>query len=138
MSFQNPSDAEIRALLQRVKTIAVVGLSPKPDRPSFGVSKIMQSQGYRIIPVRPGVQEVLGETAYADLAAVPHAIDLVNVFRNAQEVDSVVDEAIRLKLPAIWIQLGIVNEAAAQRARDAGLFVVMDRCIKIEWRRLCN
>ena len=137
MSFQNPSDDEIRALLQRVKTIAVVGLSPKQDRPSFGVSQVMQAAGYRIIPVRPGVTDVLGEKAYADLIDVPDAIDLVNVFRNAQEVDAVVDEAIRLKLPAIWIQLGIINEAAAQRAQAAGMFVVMDRCIKVEWRRLC-
>lgn len=137
MSFQNPSDEAIRALLQRVKTIAVVGLSPKPDRPSFGVSQIMQAAGYRIIPVHPGASEILGEKAYADLASVPEAIDLVDVFRKAQDVDAVVDEAIRLKLPAIWIQLGIVNEAAALRAQAAGLVVVMDRCIKVEWRRLC-
>lgn len=137
MPFQNPSDVEVRALLLRVKNIAVVGLSPQPDRPSFGVSQVMQAAGYRIIPVRPGVKEVLGEAAYPDLASVPEVIDLVNVFRRADDVDVVVDEAIALKLPAIWIQLGIINEAAAERARAAGMFVVMNRCLKVEWRRLC-
>ncbi|TJZ79022.1 CoA-binding protein [Chitiniphilus eburneus] len=135
--FQNPSDDEIRALLHRVKRIAVVGLSPNPDRPSYGVSAFMQRAGYTIVPVRPKVVDVLGETAYATLADVPGAIDLVDVFRRAEEIDVVVDEAIRLELPAIWIQLGIVNDAAAERARAAGIFVVMDRCIKIEYARLC-
>lgn len=129
MAFVNPSNEDIKALLQRVKNIAVVGLSPKPNRPSYAVSKAMQGFGYRIIPVRPAVTEVLGEKAYATLADVPEAIDLVDVFRAAEHIDEVVDECIRLKLPAIWIQEGIVNEPAAQRARDAGIFVVMDRCI---------
>lgn len=137
MSFQNPSDDEIRTFLQKMKHIAVVGLSPKPDRPSFGVAQVMQDAGYRIIPVHPGASEILGEKAWPDLANVPDAIDLVDVFRKAEDVDAVVDEAIRLKLPAIWIQLGIINEAAAERARAAGMFVVMDRCLKVEWRRLC-
>lgn len=137
MSFQNPSDDEIRTFLQKMKHIAVVGLSPKPDRPSFGVAQVMQDAGYRIIPVHPGASEILGEKAWPDLASVPDAIDLVDVFRKAEDVDAVVDEAIRLKLPAIWIQLGIINEAAAERARAAGMFVVMDRCLKVEWRRLC-
>ncbi|GAB7126329.1 CoA-binding protein [Silvimonas sp. JCM 19000] len=134
--FRNPSDAEIRALLQRVRRIAVVGLSPKPDRPSYGVSQVMQRAGYQIVPVRPLVAEVLGEKAYPDLASIPGPVDLVNVFRRAEEIDAVVDEAIAIKAPAIWIQLGIVNEAAAQRAQDAGLVVVMDRCIKIDYARL--
>lgn len=137
MSFQNPSDDEIRTFLQKMKHIAVVGLSPKPDRPSFGVAQVMQDAGYRIIPVHPGASEILGEKAWPDLASVPDAIDLVDVFRKAEDVDAVVDEAIRLKLPAIWIQLGIINEAAAERARAASMFVVMDRCLKVEWRRLC-
>lgn len=137
MSFQNPSDDEIRTFLQKMKHIAVVGLSPKPDRPSFGVAQVMQDAGYRIIPVHPGASEILGEKAWPDLASVPDAIDLVDVFRKAEDVDAVVDEAIRLRLPAIWIQLGIINEAAAERARAAGMFVVMDRCLKVEWRRLC-
>ncbi|GAA5784207.1 CoA-binding protein [Chitiniphilus shinanonensis] len=135
--FQNPSDDEIRALLKRVKRIAVVGLSPNPERPSYGVSAFLQRVGYRIVPVRPKVTEVLGEPAFATLDDVPGQIDLVDVFRRAEEIDAVVDDAIRLKLPAIWIQLGIVNEPAAERARAAGLTVVMDRCIKIEYARLC-
>ncbi|HSC79862.1 MAG TPA: CoA-binding protein [Chitinolyticbacter sp.] len=136
MAFQNPSDDEIRKLLQRVHRIAVVGLSPNAARPSFGVSQFMQRSGYAIVPVRPRVAEVLGEPAYSTLADVPGQIDLVNVFRRAEEIDAVVDEAIRLQLPAIWIQLGIVNEAAAARAVAAGITVVMDRCIKIEYLRL--
>lgn len=129
MPFQNPSSNEIKALLARVKTIAVVGLSPKPNRPSFVVARAMQGFGYRTIPVRPAVDKVLGEKAYASLAEVPDQIDVVDAFRAAEHLDELVDECIRLKLPALWIQEGIVNVAAAERARSAGLFVVMDRCI---------
>jgi hypothetical protein len=129
MAFANPSNEAIRALLGRVKNIAVVGLSPKPNRPSYFVARAMQGFGYRIIPVRPAVAEVLGEKAYATLADVPERIDLVDAFRAAEHIDELVDECIRLKIPALWIQEGIVNELAAQRARDAGIFVVMDRCI---------
>lgn len=96
----------------------------------------MQTAGYRVIPVRPGITEALGEKAYPDLASVPEPIDLVDVFRKAEDVDALVDEAIALKLPAIWIQLGIINEAAAERARAAGMFVVMNKCLKVEWRRV--
>jgi hypothetical protein len=129
MAFANPSNEAIRALLGRVKNIAVVGLSPKPNRPSYFVARAMQGFGYRIIPVRPAVAEVLGEKAYVTLADVPERIDLVDAFRAAEHIDELVDECIRLKIPALWIQEGIVNEPAAQRARDAGMFVVMDRCI---------
>ena len=129
MAFHNPPLNEIKALLSRVKTIAVVGLSPKPSRPSFIVARAMQGFGYRIVPVRPAVSQVLGEQAYATLADVPGPIDLVDAFRAAEHLDGLVDECIRLKLPALWIQEGIVNLAAAERARAAGLFVVMDRCI---------
>lgn len=129
MAFSNPSDDEIRALLKRVKNIAVVGLSPKPNRPSYVVAKAMQGFGYRIIPVRPAVAEVLGEKAYATLADITEPVDLVDAFRAAEQIDELVDECIRLKLPALWIQEGIVNEPAARRAREAGMFVVMDRCI---------
>jgi len=127
--FENPSDEARRALLQRVKTIAVVGLSPKPGRPSYFVAKAMQDFGYEIIPVRPAVAEVLGKKAYASLADVPGPIDLVDVFRAAEYIDAIVDECIALKVPAIWIQEGIVNEPAAKRAQEAGIMVVMDRCI---------
>ena len=137
MSFANPDDAALGGLLDRIKTIAVVGLSPQPTRPSFRVAQAMKRYGYRIIPVRPLVDEVLGEKAYASLADIPFPIDLVDVFRRAEEIDAVVDSAIALKLPAIWIQLGIINEAAALRAQAAGIVVVMDKCLKIEWMRLC-
>lgn len=127
--FANPAPDEIRALLKKTRSIAVVGLSPQPARPSYFVAKAMQGFGYRIVPVRPAVSEVLGEQAYATLAEVPEKIDLVDVFRAAEHIDAIVDECLRLNIPAIWIQEGIINEPAAQRARDAGLTVVMDRCI---------
>jgi predicted CoA-binding protein len=129
MPFANPSPDEIRALLLRVKTIAVVGLSPRPDRPSHTVARALQRYGYRIVPVRPGLTEVLGEKAYARLANIPFPVDLVDVFRAAEHIPAVVEEAIAIGAPAIWIQDGIVHEAAAERARAAGLTVVMDRCI---------
>lgn len=129
MSFQNPSPEQIQALLSRVHHIAVVGLSPKPNRPSYQVARAMQGYGFRIIPVRPMLAEALGEPAYTCLAEVPGPIDLVDVFRAAEHLEGLVDECIRLNLPALWIQEGIVNEPAAERARAAGLFVVMDRCL---------
>ena len=135
MNFQNPSPDEIKVLLQRVKTIAVVGLSPKPDRPSFGVSQAMQRFGYRIVPVRPALSEVLGEKAYAKLADIPFPVDLVNVFREAAAIPGVVEEALAINAPAIWIQEGIVHDAAAEKARAAGLNVVMDRCIYKDYMR---
>jgi predicted CoA-binding protein len=134
--FHNPPDATLRALLQQSKTIAVVGLSPNPERPSHRIARRLQQWGYRVIPVRPAVQEVLGEKAYARLADVAEKIDLVDVFRAAERLDPVVDEAIVLGLPALWIQEGIINEPAAERARAAGLTVVMDRCISVEYRKL--
>jgi hypothetical protein len=136
MNFKNPEPAEIKALLQRVKTIAVVGLSPKPDRPSFGVSQTMQRFGYRIVPVRPALAEVLGEKAYARLAEIPFPVDLVNVFRESAAIPGVVEEALAIGAPAIWIQEGIVHDAAAEKARAAGLTVVMDRCIYKDYVRL--
>ena len=129
MAFVNPSLEDIRALLERIQIIAVVGLSPKTDRPSFRVAAAMQRFGYRIIPVRPKVSEVLSEKAYADLASVPGPIDLVDVFRAPEYVDEIIDACIAAKVPAVWLQDGVVNEPAAARARAAGLFVVMDRCV---------
>jgi hypothetical protein len=134
--FRNPPAEELRALLAGAKTIAVVGLSPNPERPSHRVARRLQQWGYRVVPVRPAVAEVLGEKAYARLADVPAAIDLVDVFRAADRVDPVVDECIALGLPALWLQEGIVNEPAAQRAAAAGIKVVMDRCISVEYRKL--
>jgi len=130
----NVSD-DIGRLLDSVKTIAVVGLSSDTLRPSHGVSSYMQQQGYRIIPVNPTVSEVLGERSYPDLASVPEKIDLVNVFRRPEYVPAIVNEAIRLKVPAIWLQEGVVHSEAARQAREAGLSVVMDRCILKEHRR---
>jgi predicted CoA-binding protein len=126
---------QIAELLRTSKTIAVVGLTSDPMRPSNSVSAYMQSQGYRIIPVNPNEREVLGEKAYARLADVPVKIDLVNVFRRPEFVADIVHQAIELKLPAIWLQEGVVDDRAAQSARDAGMIVVMDRCILKEHSR---
>lgn len=136
--FRNPDTATIKALLERVRTVAVVGLSPRPDRPSHGVARAMQNYGYRIIPVRPAVKEVLGERAYPDLRQVPDPgrIDLVDVFRNPDQVDPVVDACIELKMPALWLQDGVINEPAAKRARDAGILVIMDRCLYRDYAML--
>jgi predicted CoA-binding protein len=136
MAFANPSADDMRALLQRVKTIAVVGLSPKPDRPSYGVAKALQRFGYRIVPVRPATAEVLGEKAYATLKDIPFPVDLVDVFRAAEHIPEVVDECIAIDAPAIWIQEDIVNETAAEKARAAGMAVVMDRCIYKDYMAL--
>jgi hypothetical protein len=132
----HPSDQQIKELLQKAHTIAVVGLSSSRLRASYGVSQYMQSAGYRIIPVNPNEQEVLGEKSYARLEDVPEKIDVVDVFRRPEFVPEIVDAAIRVGARAIWMQDGVVDEAAAQRARDAGLFVVMDACILREHRRL--
>ena len=136
MTFTNPSLEEIRALLERVRRIAVVGLSPNTDRPSYRVASALQGFGYRIIPVRPLAKEILGERVYSDLASVPEHIDLVDVFRAPEQVDEVIDACIALQVPAVWLQDGVVNEAAAQRARAAGLTVVMDRCVYRDYVRL--
>ncbi|HYN15533.1 MAG TPA: CoA-binding protein [Terriglobales bacterium] len=116
-------------LLKKARTIAVVGLSNKPLRPSHGVSLYMQQQGYRIIPVNPNIQSVLGEKAYPSLKDVPEKIDLVDIFRRAEIVPAVVDQAIALHIPAVWMQEEVIHEQAAAKARQAGIFVVMDRCI---------
>jgi len=126
---------EIGELLKRTKTIAVVGLSDSPLRPSYGVSAYMQSHGYRIIPVNPSIKGSLGEKAVASLAEVGEKIDMVDVFRRSEFVPDLVDEAIRLNVPSIWLQEGVIHEEAAEKARKAGIFVVMDKCILKEHRR---
>jgi predicted CoA-binding protein len=136
VNFANPDDDTLRSLLQSVRTVAVVGLSPQPARPSYRVAQAMQRYGYRIVPVRPLVDEVLGEKAYASLADIPFAIDLVDVFRAAEHVPAIVEQCLALNLPAIWIQEGIVHEAAAQQAQTGGMTVVMDRCILKDYVRL--
>ncbi len=124
-----PQSDPIAELLRRSKTIAVVGLSCNPLRPSHGVSAYMQQQGYRIIPVNPHIEECLGEKAYASLLNVPEKIDIVDIFRRPEFVEEVVDHAIQLKIPAIWMQEDVVHEKAAEKARKAGILVLMDRCI---------
>lgn len=131
MTFTNPEPEQIRQLLQQVRSIAVVGLSPNQSRPSFGVAQGLQGFGYRIMPVRPMVAEVLGEKAYPDLESLPELPDIVDVFRAPEFVPAIVDSCIRLGIKNLWLQEGVVHEEAAQRARDAGITVVMDRCM---WR----
>src|SRR5713226_4408808 len=135
-----PDDAEASAdaileLLKKYKTIAVVGLSSDPMRPSYGVTEYMQAAGYRIIPVNPNETEVLGEKSWARLEEVPEKIDIVDIFRRAEEVAAVVESAIRIGAKVVWMQMGIENEEAAERARAAGLMVIEDACILVEHRR---
>ena len=124
----------IRELLLRARTIAVVGLSDSPLRPSHGVSAYMQAHGYRIIPVNPNIRQALGEKAYASLMEIPEKIDLVNIFRRPEFVEEVVDQAIQLKVPAVWMQEGVISQRAAEKAQRAGMFVAMDLCILKEHR----
>jgi uncharacterized protein len=134
-NLANAKDDEIGQLLQRAHTIAVVGLSSSPLRPSHGVAAYLQMKGYRIIPVNPNIPGVLGEKAYPSLLDVPEKIDIVNIFRRPEFVPEVVDQAIQLHVPAIWMQEGVIHEEAAEKARRAGIFVVMDRCLLVEHRR---
>src|SRR5229473_4577615 len=133
-STQHGADT-ILEILKKYKTIAVVGLSSNPMRPSHGVTEYMQGAGYRIIPVNPNEMEVLGEKCYARLEDVPEKIEIVNVFRRAEEVLPVVESAIRIGAKVVWMQMGVENEAAAERAAAAGLVVIEDACILVEHRR---
>ena len=130
-----PSVDPIRDILTKYKTIAVVGLSSNPVRPSYGVTEYMQGSGYQIIPVNPNETDVLGEPSYASLEEVPQKIEIVDIFRRPEEVPPVVDAAIRAGAKVIWMQQGIANEAAAEKARAAGLTVVMDACILVEHKK---
>jgi predicted CoA-binding protein len=136
MPLHNASPGEVRDLLKSVHTIAVVGLSDKPDRDSYHVAAYLKGQGYRIIPVNPAVAEVLGEKSYPSLRDVPEKIDLVDVFRKPEAVPAIVDDAIVVGAKAVWMQEGIVHNAAADKARAAGLQVVMNKCILKEYRVL--
>jgi hypothetical protein len=167
MTFANPAPDEICRLLRSICTIAVMGLSPKPDRPSFRVASAMQGCGYRIVPVRPrlggaessgaGVaathllpqrkggseavgnpQEILGEPAYADLESIPFPVDMVDVFRAPEHVPAIVESCITLGIPHLWLQDGVVNEAAARHAQEAGITVVMNRCMWRDYSQLCG
>ena len=126
MKFENPET--IKKILETCKTIAVVGLSSNPMRPSNGVASFMQKKGYKIVPVNPNESIVLGETAYMNLSAIDEKIDLVDIFRRSEDAGAVVDQAIEIGANAVWLQEGVVDEAAAKRAEAAGLLVVMDRC----------
>ncbi len=138
MNFSNPSPEDICKLLREVHTIAVVGLSPNPSRPSFGVAKALQGFGYRIIPVRPLIAEVLGEKAWPDLESLPEMPDIVEVFRAPEHVPAIVDSCIKLGIRKLWLQDGVVHEEAALRAQQAGITVVMDRCMYRDYTQLCN
>jgi predicted CoA-binding protein len=140
--FTNPTIDEIKNILKQCKTIAVVGLSPKPKRPSHSVSAAMQRFGYKIIPVRPMVEAVLGEKAYAELESVPadlrSAIDMVDVFRAADKIAPIIDACIALKIPVVWLQDGVINEPEALRAQAAGITVIMDRCVYRDYVQLLS
>ena len=138
MTFTNPTPEQICALLRKVKTVAIVGLSPQPARPSFNVAKALQSFGYRIIPVRPLVDEVLGEKAYPDLESLPETPDIVDVFRASEHVPEIVESCIRLGIKKLWLQDGVIHEEAALHAQAAGITVVMDRCMYRDHVQLCG
>lgn len=129
------AEDEITEILKRARTIAVVGLSNDVMRPSYGVAQYMQQRGYRIIPVNPRVPEALGEKSYTSLGDIPEKIDIVDVFRRPDAMPAIVDEVIALKIPVLWLQEGVVHEEAAEKARQAGVHVVMDRCILKEHRK---
>ena len=132
-------NAAIEKVLTQYRTIAIVGASDKPQRPSYRVAEFLKGEGYRIIPVTPKAERILGETAYPDLASIPEQVEVVDVFRRPEEVLPIVEEAIAIKAKALWMQEGIINEEAAARAREAGLTVIMDRCMKKEvLRRLAR
>lgn len=133
MSFQNPSNEERKDMLVNAKTIAVVGLSDKPDRTSYMVSKAMQDKGYKIIPVNPVVKEVLGEKAVASLADIQEPVDIINVFRRSEDIMPVAEDAVKYgKAKVFWLQQGIYNEEAAAYCEQHGMKVVMDQCIKVD------
>jgi predicted CoA-binding protein len=132
-----PADPQvITAILNNYRVVAVVGLSDKPDRPSYRVAQYLQQHGYRIVPVNPGRREILGEKCYPSLKDIPFPVEVVDIFRNVEAIPAIVDEAIRVGAKAVWMQLGLVEPESAQKARQAGLQVVMDHCLKVEHARL--
>ena len=136
MNHDSYPDAYIRGILNGVKSIAVVGVSPNTVRPSYFVFKYLKERGYRMIPVNPGHRSILGETCYASLRDIPEQVDMVDIFRRSEQVAPIVDEAIEVGAKIVWMQLGVIDERSAATAQDAGLTVVMDRCPAIEYRRL--
>lgn len=134
--YTNPPDDQINNVLRKYKTVAVVGLSSNRTKAAYGVSEYLQRKGFKIIPVNPNEAEVLGERAYPDLGSIPEEVDIVDVFRRPEHVPRIVDEAIRIGAKVIWMQLGVVNHAAALKAYQSGLTVIMDRCIYKDHRKL--
>ena len=136
MAHVNPTDDELRALLTKSRTIAMIGASSKPDRPSHGVMKVLMHAGFHVIPVTPREESVLGQRAYASLEEIPESVDIVDVFRRAEDTPAIADEAVKIGAKALWLQLGISNEETASRAKKGGLMVIMDKCIGQTTQRL--
>ena len=134
--FRNPDDDVIREILYNHRTIAVVGCSPKPDRDSHAIARLLMSRGHRVIPVNPGHREILGQACFPDLLSVPEPVSMVDVFRRPEYTPEIAEQAIRIGAGILWMQLGVWNEEAAERALAAGLTVIMDRCPAIEYRRM--
>jgi predicted CoA-binding protein len=132
----NATNDEIRNILVNYKTVAVVGLSDKPERDSHAVALYLKAHGYTIIPVNPANSEILGEKCYPDLVSIPQQVDIVDIFRKIDAIPAIVDEALKIKAKVVWMQLGLAHAEAAQKAKEAGLFVVQSRCIKVEHARL--
>ncbi|PSN17315.1 CoA-binding protein [filamentous cyanobacterium CCP5] len=131
-----PTDGELRRILQQAQTIALVGHSPKPERPSYQIAQFLRQVGYRVIPVHPAMQSIAGERCYPSLGAVPGQIDIVNVFRQSQYLPAIAAEAVALSMPVVWAQLGVFHPAAMRIAQPTNLTLIMDTCIKIEYQRL--
>ena len=136
--YQNPSDDQIKEMVQKYKKVAVVGLSSDQTRPSNAVAKYLQRKGFKIIPVNPNETEILGEKAYPNLSAIPEKVEIVDIFRRPEQVPPIVDEAIKIKALVVWMQEGVINHPAALKASQNGIIVVMDRCMLKECRKFCD
>ncbi|MFZ2089204.1 MAG: CoA-binding protein [Desulfobaccales bacterium] len=136
MNEAQPGPEEIKVILRNYKVVAVVGLSPKPERPSFRVAQYLKDHGYRIVPVNPGQKEILGETCYPRLKDIPFPVEVVDIFRNVEAIPAIVDEAIEAGAKVVWMQQGLAEPVSARKAREAGLQVIMDRCMKIDHAQL--
>lgn len=136
--YQNPSDEQIKEILQKYKKVAVVGLSSDETRPSNVVARCLQGKGFKIIPVNPNENQILGEKAYPNLRAIPEKVEIVDIFRRSDQVPPIVDEAIEIGAKVIWMQEGVINHPSAIKASQNGITVVMDRCMIKDWRKFCD
>jgi predicted CoA-binding protein len=136
--YQNPSDDQIKEILQKYKKVAVVGLSSDQTRPSNAVARYLQRKGFKIIPVNPNEIEILGEKAYPNLSAIPEKVEIVDIFRRPEQVPPIIDEAIKIKALVVWMQEGVINHPAALKAFQDGIIVVLDRCMLKECRKYCD